>query len=51
MAGCTRSITYLYDERMVVGGNLMMLVTVIAGLFFICWTMKSCAADMVRLLQ
>lgn len=39
------------DERRNLGGNIMMVVLVIAGFIFIVWSMKSCAADMARISQ
>ncbi len=37
------------DEKRNFYSNIMMVVVVIAGLFFVMWVMQSCAADMARL--
>ena len=37
------------DEKRNFYSNIMMVVVVIAGIFFIMWAMRSCAADMSRL--
>ena len=41
--------TILYCVIYILVGVLMMVVVVIAGLFFVMWVMQSCAADMARL--
>ena len=37
------------DEKRNFYSNIMMVVVVIAGLFFVMWVMQSCTADVVRL--